>query len=454
MQKEPLVTSGGSKMTLQTTEIEPLEVFSIVMKAIDATTKAAANFLSMQVAEGVSTYVEEMIEALHPVIENMPGMTPQIFEEKMKEGQEDLDKMGDDLEEAQKDFENFKEGVENDDEGVAQHFLLGVGKVLARLAETAEHVFPSDIAEQVEAYLNSVSDVLEELGDSWDDFLSGEASDQSVAALDLARAVNKAVKPLLPEKTQQDMDYQKIYTGLDASLKMLSETVLKWTLKVSEKSTCKREEEPNKNYKDPDDCTTKDNGDERIGYVLDSSKYKVNVCLPVESTYVDKKGGRKERIEVKTNKFKKLTAKKLTKEEGAQIEGAQYPNCQTTGSYTRQAVLKDLGQTKCFEECPEGDNVTHYTIKEKNYRVCYQPCPPESSVPTGKFCSTSSDALESHQKNKKNQALYLVMKLAGLAADISYAVMGKEELKVVEGAVSTVGAILDSGAEFYTPRCV
>jgi len=349
--------------------------------------------------------------------------------------------MEEDLKEAEADFEKFNKTA---DPGA---FISGVGRILDRLETTAEHVLPADIAEPVATYLNSVSEILISLGDTWDDFSKGTATNQTVAALNLARVVNKAVAPLLPEDVQKDMDYQKIYEGLDVSLEMLSDTVIKWSYELAKKGVCKQEEVFNEDYKDPDACTHKDNGDALIGYELDTTTYTFVVCLPKEGAKADTGSGG-------NRKEEGYTAKKRTKKEGAKVKGARYPTCQKQGSHTKQGYVKSLKQTKCFGKCPHGE-VKERVNEEKSNPYCLEACPDTKPYkePGEKECAKDVRAFHEFKAKKSTAGWTLAIELATLASQITTAAIGNEDLQVMTGAVKTVGAIVGAGAIFYVPPC-
>jgi len=406
------------------------------MGCVDAIKNAAITFKTSktEVAAGVSTFVEEIITALKPLIDDVPSMTPEKFEEAMKK---DMENMEADLAEAEADFEKF---VTDGNEG---YFLSGMGKILDRLEETVEYVLPNEVAESVEGYLNAVSDILMGLGDTWDDFVTPNPPNQTVAALNLARVVNKALEPVLPDEIQDSMDYQIISTSLDKSLQMLSEQVMEWSFEVAGKNVCSRKAVSNEDYTYPDDCDRADNGNKRIGFDLQVVA-GTNVCLPNEKHPKRvgwKLGGRKE---------EGLTAKKLTG-----VKGARYPNCRKEGSYTKQTTVgRVLNKvTKCFADCPENGETKH-VMKKKKYTNCLESCPDDFPIVTDKgFCGKTEDAYDTYIQKKNAAILQMFSQFVNYGSQIYTAVVGKENLDVIEGAVGAVGAISGAVAKLHVPSC-
>jgi len=426
---EKLVLHGDATVSLRAKEMGVSDILSMVMEGVGAITTAAMSFKAapMEVAAGVSTFVEDMIKALKPLIDDIPNMTPETFEEAMKK---DMEKMEEDLAEAEADFKKFV------DEGVEGYFLSGMGKILDRLEETAEYVLPPEIAKSAEAYLHAVSEILMGLGDTWDDFVNPNPPNQTAAALNLARVVNNAVASLLPEEIQADMDYQIISTSLDQSLKVLSEQVMQWSFELAGKNVCSRKTVFNEDYVDPNDCTRKKNGNKRIGYELDTVE-GTKVCLPTGKREIGL--GRKE---------EGMNAKKLTG-----VRGARYPNCKKTGSHTKQAFVKDLKQTKCFADCPQNGE-TKYVMKDKKNQHCLAACPDDFPIVSDKgFCGKTEDAYDNYAQKKNAAILQVFSDLVNYGTQVYTAAVGKEDLEVIEGAVAAVGAISGAIAKIHAPSC-
>jgi len=429
---EKLVLDGDAMVNLNTKEIGFSDILSMVMGCVDAIKNAAITFKASEtdVAAGVSTFVEEIINALKPLIDDIPNMTPEKFEEAMKK---DMENMEEDLKEAEADFKKFvKEGNEG-------YFLSGMGKILDRLEETVEYVLPSEVAKKVEAYLDAVSEILMGLGDTWDEFVTPNPPNQTVAALNLARVVNSAVASLLPEEIQNSRDFQIIDTSVDESLKMLSEQVLSWSFELAGKNVCTRKKVSNEDYKYPDDCNYNDQGKRRIGFDP-AVEHGVNVCLPNDDHPKKigwKLGGRKE---------EGMTAKALTG-----VKGARYPQCQKDGIYTNQVrtgkVLSKV--TKCFADCPENDQTNAITKKNK-YTNCFASCPDEFPIATKGFCGKTDEAYNNYISKRNAAILEMFAQAANYAAQIF---TNEDNEEVIKGAVGAVGAISGAAAKIHASPC-